>query len=219
MKRLLFITFVFAFVAVPAMADLLPVSYENLDGGGSSLTCPIPWAIVDTFDGVRPGWTYTGNYDIRTDDTTGIASAPWSYRTNAKDTTPYLAVPGEASSANPFVTVEFGAGDLYYLGLHWGSMDTYNQIEFLSGGPAGSVVGTITGDQAWIAPGPSGEQAIPQTNQYVNIFSTVAFDSIKITSTSYAFELDNLAIVPLPGAVLLGILGLSAVGLKLRKSV
>jgi hypothetical protein len=216
MKKLLFITVVCAFMAVPAMADLSK-SYAYLDGGGNSLTCPFPGAIVDEFSGTRPGWTYNGNYDIRTGDSESIASAPWSDLTDLKDTTPYLAVPGVASATDPFVTVEFGAGDLYYLGLHWGSMDDYNMIEFLSGGPTGSVVGTITGDQVWISPGPSGSQATMQTNQYVNIFSTVAFDSIKITSTSYAFELDNLAIVPIPGAVLLGILGLGAVGIKLRK--
>jgi len=216
MKRLLFIIVVCAFMAMPAMADL-SFSHAYADGDGTSLTCPYPGAIVDTFSGVRPGWTYDGNYDIRSGDLGGIASAPWSEPDLAKDNTPYLAVPGEASATDPFVTVAFGAGDLYYLGLHWGSMDDYNMIEFLSGGPTGSVVGTITGDQVWIGTGPSGAQAILQTNQYVNIFSTRAFDSIKITSTSYAFELDNLAIVPVPGAVLLGILGLSAVGLKLSK--
>jgi len=208
MKRLLFIIVLCVFMAMPAMADL-SFSHAYADGDGTSLTCPYPGAIVDTFSGVRPGWTYDGNYDIRSGDLGGIASAPWSEPDLAKDNTPYLVVPGEASATD--------AGDLYYLGLHWGSMDDYNMIEFLSGGPTGSVVGTITGDQVWIGTGPSGAQAILQTNQYVNIFSTRAFDSIKITSTSYAFELDNLAIVPVPGAVLLGILGLSAVGLKLSK--
>jgi hypothetical protein len=38
-------------------------------------------------------------------------------------------------------------------------------------------------------------------------------------SEQYAFEFDNLAagVVPVPGAVLLGMLGLSIAGIKLRK--
>ena len=221
MKRLMFITIVCAFMAGPAMAAL-SWNYDYADGDGTSLTSPYTGAIVDTFGpGLRPGWTYTGNAVIYTGDQSGLASAPWSALDSAKDNTPYLSVP--ELTPNPFVTVDFGGGTYNYLGLHWGSMDEYNQIEFLS---SGGVVETITGDLVWIGSGPAGGQAIPNTNQYVNFFSPSAFDAIRITSfggdgypgtsAPYAFELDNLA-VPVPGAVLLGILGLSVAGVKLRK--
>jgi hypothetical protein len=224
MKKLMTITMVclVLVVAVPAMANLT-WNYAFADGDGTSLTSPIPGAIVDTFSGTRPGWTYTGNSIIYTGDVSGKASAPWSALDNAKDNTPYLAVP--EVTPNPYVTVDFGGGSYNYLGLHWGSMDAYNQIEFLSGG---SVVETITGDDVWLGSGPAGGQAIPNTNQYVNFFSTSAFDAIKITSfgqpgypgtsAPYAFELDNLAVaIPAPGAILLGSIGVGLVGWLRRR--
>jgi hypothetical protein len=219
MKRILITLAVCAFMAVPALANL-SWNYDYADGDGYSLTCPYPGAIVDTFGpGTRPGWTYTGNAVIYTGDQPNKASAPWSVLDGVKDDTPYLAVPEE--TPNPYVTVAFGGGSYHYLGLMWGSMDAYNQIEFLSGG---SVVETIAGDDVWIGAGPAGGQAIPNTNQYVNIFSTSAFDAIKITSfggmggsSPYAFELDNLAVIPAPGAILLGSIGVAFVGWLRRR--
>jgi hypothetical protein len=209
-------------LASPAMANL-SWNYVYADGDGTSLTSPYPGAIVDTFSGTRPGWTYTGNAVIYTGDVSGKASAPWSVPDNAKDDTPYLAIP--EVTPNPYVTVDFGGGSYNYLGLHWGSMDAYNQIEFLSGG---SVVETIAGDDVWLG-GPAGGQTIPETNAYVNIFSTSAFDAIRITSfgqpgypgtsAPYAFELDNLAVavIPAPAAILLGSIGVGLVGWLRRR--
>jgi hypothetical protein len=222
MKRILITLAVCALMAVPAMANL-SWNRNYADGDGTSLTSPYPGAIVDTFSGVRPGWTYTGNSIIYTLDQPGLASAPWSVLDGVKDDTPYLAVP--QVTPNPYVTVGFGGGSYNYLGLHWGSMDAYNQIEFLSGA---SVVGTITGSDVWLG-SPAGGQTIPETNAYVNIFSTLDFDSIKITSfgqpgypgtsAPYAFELDNLAVavIPAPGAILLGSIGVAFVGWLRRR--
>jgi len=215
MKRILFMTAICALMAVPAAASL-SWNYDYADGDGTSLTSPVPGAIVDTFGpGPRPGWTYTGNYHIRIGDSS-IAAAPWSELDNADDNTPYLSVPENLVGSPPrSVTVDFGGGTYTYPGLHWGSMDRYNQIDFLSGG---GVVESISGldvtrDSA------SGTQSGALNNAYVNIFSTSSFDAVRIMSTTgqYAFELDNLAVVPVPGAVLLGMLGLSVVGVKLRK--
>jgi hypothetical protein len=220
MKRALFVAIVCALMSVPAMAGL-SWNYNYADGDGTSLTSPYSWATVDKFSGTRPGWTYTGNYAIYTGDVSGKASAPWSVLDGVKDNTPYLAVPKTNQIAPYSVTVDFGGAAYNYLGLHWGSMDNYNQIEFLSGG---SVVETINGNQVWLG-GPSGGQTVPQTNAYVNFFTTAdsAFDSIRINSFSgyggvspYAFELDNLA-VPVPGAWVLGILGLGTASTKLRR--
>jgi len=82
----------------------------------------------------------------------------------------------------------------------------------------GSLVATI------VAPVPAnGDQSDDATNKYVNIFLTggTVFDTAVFQSNQYAFEFDNLAVgvVPLPGAVVLGMLGLVAAGRKLRKMV
>ncbi len=220
MKRILIILTVCAFMAVPALANLT-WNYNYADGDGNSLTSPYSGAIVDTFSGAGPGWTYTGNAVIYTGDVSGKASAPFNPYLGVKESSPYLAVP--ELTADPYVTVDFGGGSYNYLGLMWGSMDAYNQIEFLSGG---SVVETIAGDDVWIGGGPAGGQVIYNTNQYVNIFSTSDFDAIKITSfggmggsSPYAFELDNLAVavIPAPGAILLGSIGVGLVGWLRRR--
>ena len=224
MKRIMFITIVCAFVTGPAMASLSwNHSYAGSVGLDYVLTSPyafLPGYEVDAFTGGTSDttWTYAGSYGIYINDVSGKASAPFDSEIDwKKDNTYYFSVPKELSDVPQYATVDFGGATYGYLGLMWGSMDDYNKIEFLSCGVGGAVVGTIGGldvtrDSA------SGGQEDWENNAYVNIFSTVPFDAIKITSTSYAFELDNLSVaVPVPGAVLLGILGLSAAGIKLRK--
>ena len=225
MKRLMFITIVCAFVAGPAMAGL-SWNYNYAAGDGTtylSLTSPygsLPGFQVDKFSDTRPGWTYDGSWAIYTGDVSGKASAPYNAEISpfGKEDTPYFSVPKDVSDVPQYATVDFGGGTYQYLGLMWGSMDPYNKIYFLSGGVSGSVVETITGSDV-SRDSASGHQTDWYNNAYVNIFSTSAFDAIRIESTSYALEFDNLAVaVPVPGAVLLGILGLGVAGIKLRKS-
>jgi len=227
MKKLLMILVgaaLMSALASPAMASLT-WNYLFADGDGTSLTSPYPGAIVDTFSGTRPGWTYTGNFHIATGDVSGLAAAPdnpyAAFGGPAPDDTPYLAVPG-VSPTSPYVDVYFGRGSLNYLGLHWGSMDIYNKIDFFSGGVGGTNVGTITGTDVarTIA---EGDWLGMVDNGYVNIFSTQGFDTIRITSfaipgygsSPYAFELDNLAIIPEPATIC--ILGFGALSLIRRK--
>jgi hypothetical protein len=149
------------------------------------------------------------------------AAAPWSHVTNAQDTTPYATIPYDSTATLPRqASVSFGA-DYRYLGLHWGSMDpevgTWSQKIFLyDGGITGTLVATV------FAPLPKdGAWTNANTNRYVNIFLTggSTFDTAVFQSNRYAFEFDNLAVgtVPVPAAVLLGMLGLSVAGIKLRK--
>ena len=232
MKRLMFIAVMFAFMAAPAMAGF-SISYEYIDSATHDLSSPhtsFDGFAVDTFDGATPaGWTYGGNFAICNGDVPGLASAPYDGELpgTGKDTTDYLAVPkldiDPPNSGLPSIaTVSFGGGNNYrYLGLHWGSMDIYNEIQFFLGGVLQDTVDglDVTRDNA------DGTQTDWENNAYVNIVTDFNFDSIELRSydtpvgsAPYAFELDNLTVaVPVPGAILLGILGLSVAGIKLRK--
>jgi hypothetical protein len=231
MSKVMFLAAAVALVASPAMAGL-SWNYDHAAGNGNTLTTPYGYSdmTVDTFDkggetsgpggSVISTWTYSGNSAIYFGDVPNMASAP-SNGTD-KDNTNYFSVP--ANLDNPrSATVYFGGGSYNYLGLFWGSMDTYNQIDLLSGGVNGTLVGTITGTDVAFNRDANGNQTSNLTNEYVNIFSTEAFDAIRITSTSYAFELDNLAVatvpVPLPGALPLGLFAVGLGMAKLRKYV
>jgi hypothetical protein len=69
----------------------------------------------------------------------------------------------------------------------------------------------------------SGSWTDDESNRYVNIFlkGGLTFDRAVFQSNQYAFEFDNLTVgvVPVPGAVLLGFLGLGYAGMRLRKMV
>jgi hypothetical protein len=90
-------------------------------------------------------------------------------------------------------------------------VDLYNTLQFYNGA---DLVGSITGGQ--IIPGANGDQG-PTGTVYVNLRSDDPFNRIVATSNGqYAFEIDNLAVVPEPStyfaAALLGlpaVLGLS----------
>jgi hypothetical protein len=106
---------------------------------------------------------------------------------NGDDTTPYL-ITGLGS-----VTLTFSESQTY-LGLLWGSVDSFNTLEFYSGA---TLVGTVTGSD--VLASPNGDQGVLGT-LYVNITSTIPFDRIVATSTGRTFEFDNVAFNPtIPG--------------------
>lgn len=129
------------------------------------------------------------------------------------DTTPYLTT-GIGS-----VTLEFTSNQTY-LGLLWGSVDDYNALDFYNGD---TLVGSFTGTDIWAnANGDQGQQG----TFYVNFNNTSgSFNRVVASSTSYGFELDNVAYnslrynVPESGATwtLLG-LALAALFVTRRKA-
>lgn len=112
-----------------------------------------------------------------------------------------------------------------YFGLLWGSIDTYNTIDFLKNGVS---VGSFTGTEIAAL---AGLKVADATNgnfgidRYVNFFSTTGnaqtspdyFDQVRFSSAQAAFESDNHAYaIPTP-ALLPGLIGLGVAALRKRK--
>jgi hypothetical protein len=129
--------------------------------------------------------------------------------TNGADTTTYLTAGGTSGSSAKLV---FPTPEKY-LGLLWGSVDTFNTLDFYDA--SNVLIGSITGSQ--VTPAATGDQGVNGTF-YVNINSTTAFSYVIATSSSHAFEFDNVAFdvspvgVPEPGVWGTFLLGLLLVG-------
>lgn len=233
MKKLsvIFSVIVMLAFASPASAILYNDNYVVGNGG---YTSPYAGAIVETFDlansgggGLtQAGWSFLagGNYQIIKGDVSGVASAPWwtdpvAMPVGQKDQTYYLSVPVNVNSSPQSATIMFGGNPYNYLGLWWGSMDTYNTLDLVAADGI-SVVASYTGG-TW-SPG-DGKQESSTTNMYRNLYDMPNFYGVKITSTNYAFELDNLAVgynvVPEPLTLTLlgfGLLGLLGIRRKIK---
>lgn len=130
---------------------------------------------------------------------------------NGADTTTYLTSGSTGAHSGAGVTLTF-PGLEKYMGLLWGSVDSDNVLSFYNGA---TLIGTITGND--VTATASGDRGANGTF-YVNINSTLAFDRIVATRSTYAFEFDNVAFnesvpnVPEPGIAGLFALGLLLVG-------
>lgn len=213
-------------MATSAMATTINYLSTNTANNKTSLYTGLSGFQIETFNGVALGDVAPGNvtkagllwdWDIGTQDNAMIVNGSLSgkyaapFGLSQPDQTNYVSVP------NPFSTgsVTVGLGGMYdYFGLWWGSVDSYNTLSFLK---AGVVVASFTGTQVVNPSAANGNQTAPSTNIYVNFFDLPDFDSFKMTSTQYAFEVDNIAIgrVPEPGTILLfglGMLGMTIFG-------
>ena len=121
--------------------------------------------------------------------------------------------PNDGPDATTYLTTGIGSvklalpGEEMYLGLLWGSVDSYNTLSFYDGS---TLIGTVTGTD--VTASASGDQGQNGTF-YVNINSTDKFDSVVASSSAYAFEFDNVAYnttaVPEPSTFVLSLIGVA----------
>jgi hypothetical protein len=181
---------------------------SELDPDGVS-TSPVDGATIISFLGGCGYAACDGNFAIVTGDQNGVYAAPFVVDSGTDDPTEYITVP-EDLQQNPVSALLTLGTTANYFGLLWGSIDSYNTIEFLFGG---STVASYTGSDVINPNEANGDQAAASTNTYVNFFDLPTYDQIRLTSMQYAFESDNHAYATIPTPGTLALLGMGLIAL------
>jgi PEP-CTERM motif len=202
-------------------------NFENLHVNGIGGTPDQTSTSSPTMLNVRGnvGVSYTGNAGAVHGSVSGVYAAPYLSNGNGllfgnnaisgQDATTFL------STGTGSVTLTL-PGQEMYIGLLWGSVDSFNRLTFYNGSTSdpNNIVGSLTGSD--VTASANGDQSANGTF-YVNINSTVRFTSVVASSTSYAFEFDNVAFnatavsVPEPSTFVVaafGAMGLIAYALR-----
>ncbi len=99
------------------------------------------------------------------------------------DTTNYLSVGAGGTETITFASLENA------FGLYWGSVDSYNTIDFYNGT---TLVASFTGSD--VSPlFATGNEASFTSNGYVEFLGLAAFNKVVLESAANAFEVDNIS--------------------------
>jgi hypothetical protein len=174
------------------------VNYANFDG--------LP---LGTAGGTSGGITvsFTTDGQAVQGSQSGLYAAP--YLSNGNGT--LFGDPNNGPDMTTYLSTGIGSvtltlpGQEMYVGLLWGSVDSYNTLSLYNGS---TLVGAVTGTD--VTSNANGDQGQFGT-YYVNINSTDSFNKVVATSSAYAFEFDNVAYnptaVPEPSTFFLAIVG------------
>lgn len=207
---------VFAAAAVSATAANATVSVSAI-AGCTSYCGPTPTWDFNSLAGTP---THSGGLVVGPGTTQNAFAQPIGSTGQYFSVGPSTTTPG---------TILFGAvGPLVSLSFIWGSIDTYNALQFTNaaGVPLGSAY-NFTGSQiAALVPAPAaGSQNSNAQNPIVTfLFSGLdqtLIGGFRMSSTQNAFEIDNIALVtggvPEPSTWAMMLLGFGAIGFAMRR--
>lgn len=185
--------------------SVLPDGMLSPTGYGTVVTFDEPGVTAETFGVTTPygtlsqgGANFSGSGVIMNNPTQGSGGL---YAEPYGDSTNYMAVLGGGIE-----TIAY-SGPRTGFGLYWGSVDSYNALQFYDGS---TLEATITG--ANVSPLlANGGQSGYTSNGYVLISGLPAFTSVVATSSSNSFEFDNVVATPEPSTW--AMLGIGFVGL------
>jgi hypothetical protein len=195
-----------ATITVGGSLDLPDLSSLSVDDGSKlpagTTTVSVGQELV-TFDNSSTSSAEAGVY---TGTFPGIAVSPYG---DGSQSNYLVAQPGD--------TVAISLGGTYTeFGLLWGTVDSYNRLDFYEGGVNGTKVGSVSGDDVL----PGGDNGSRNVN--VMISGLPAFDTVVAVDVGQpAFEFVPDAPVPEPTSVALfgaGLLGLGFTQLRRRSA-
>ena len=214
-------------------SSVVEFNFDGVNGSSAYLPCPgagpdanyVNYGAIPTSSFTLPSGFGSISFshsagsagDIVRGRLNGQTGDPWA------DNTPYLVIPGIGQNLNNRLTLNLGGltSGANYFGMYFGSVDTYNHVNFLMS-DASVINFTGTAIAAALAATPNGGQFSTNSNVFVDFFANGAsISSITFYSDQRALEVDNFAFgraVPAPGALALlglGLLGLG--GLRRRK--
>jgi hypothetical protein len=169
---------------------------------------------------VYSGPTPTYDFDSTTPPTSGGIITTGTLGSHAQplgSTGNYYAA--GPTDGNPGTIDLTSIGDIFTISFIWGSVDSYNSLDFLAADGT-TVLATFVGNDIFNPA--NGDQTDPNTNPLVTFTLTgsdaSAFSYLRLRSPGNAFEIDNIAInAPEPATWGMMLLGFAGIGMALRR--